>query len=370
MIYLYYTDMFMGYSFGPEHPLQPARIMLTYRMIEEYGFFLGYDTEVQEPYYASENDLLMVHDPGYIQAVKDERPDPALGLDEPDTPIFPGIYDASALIAGASIEAAKRVASEPCVAFNLAGGLHHAFPARASGFCVFNDCALGIRALRKRFKRVLYIDIDAHHGDGVQYIFYEDPSVLTISIHESGKYLFPGTGFVDEIGSGEGYGYSANIPMPMNAEDECYRYAFESVIPALFRWFRPDAVVAQLGVDTHYADPLASLDLTLEGYGYLVRRIKELTDEYANGRMLALGGGGYNLEVVPLAWTLAFQTLRGQEMPEELPKWWVDAIMKMIGRPPLSLPDRPKTKRDVPRELIETVANLKRRLTMIHGDIF
>ncbi len=370
MIYLYYTDTFLGYNFGPEHPLQPARLMLAYRMIEEYGFFLNYDTEVVEPYYASDSDLLMVHDLGYIQAVKEGRPDPALGLAEPDTPIFPGMYDASALLAGASIEAAKRVASEDCTAFNLGGGLHHAFPARAAGFCVFNDCALGIRTLRKKFNKVLYIDIDAHHGDGVQHIFYDDPSVLTISIHESGKYLFPGTGFVDELGYGEGYGYSVNIPMPMYADDACYRYAFNSVVPALFEWFRPDAVVAQLGVDTHYADPLASLNLTLDGYGYLVRMIRELADRCASGRILALGGGGYNLEVVPIGWTMAFQILRGGEMPEELPKWWVDAIMRIVGRPPLSLPDKPKKVGEVPGELMDTVADLKKRLTSIHGDIF
>lgn len=375
MIYLYYSDMFMSYNFGPEHPMQPARLMLTQRMIEEYGFLYSFDVELTEPYYVSDEDLLKVHSPEYIEAVRSETPDPAFGLSESDNPVFPGIYDASRIIAGASVEAANRVSIEGCSAFNFAGGLHHAMPSLASGFCIFNDCALAIMALRKRLGRVLYIDIDGHHGDGVQHIFYHDPTVLTISLHESGRYIFPGTGFIDELGYGEGRGYSVNVPMPQLAGDSAYSTAFDQIVPPLFAWFKPDVVVAQLGVDTHYYDPLTTLSLTLSGYAYLVKRIRELADRHCGGRLLALGGGGYNLEVVPLAWAMAFQLLKGEEMPEKLPQWWIDAIMNMVGRPPLSLPDLAirlddDTERRIREELAETLADLKVGLSDIHGSIF
>jgi acetoin utilization protein AcuC len=164
--------------------------------------------------------------------------------------------------------------------------------------------------LRRRFDRVLYVDIDAHHGDGVQEIFYRDPNVLTISIHESGRYLFPGTGFIDELGEGPGLGYAVNVPMPPSSGDAAYERAFEEIVPPLFETFRPEAVVAQLGADANYADPLTDLNMTLSGYGRLVSRIKELADLHAEGRLLALGGGGYNLKVVPIAWAIVLQIMK------------------------------------------------------------
>jgi acetoin utilization protein AcuC len=371
MIYLYYTDKFTGYDFGPEHPMKPARLMLTYKLIEDYGFLDG-DARLVEPSYASEEDLLRVHTLEYISAVRSEGPDLAFGLGIDDNPIFPGIYDASRLLAGSSIDAARRMMAEGGSAFNIGGGLHHAMPSQASGFCIFNDIALAICILKEKHSRILYIDIDAHHGDGVQQIFYEDPGVLTVSFHESGKYLFPGTGFIDEVGSGEGRGYSVNIPMPMYAGDEAYRLAFEETVPALFEWYKPEAVVAQLGIDTHYSDPLTSLTLTLNGYGDLVSQIKDLADVHAGGRLLALGGGGYNLEVVPMAWTMVLQLMRGQEIPEYMPPYWTELFTNMTGRVPLSYPDISIRMRDEDRgrilaELGGTLAGLKRILTDING---
>ena len=286
--------------------------------------------------------------------------DPA-GLSDQDNPVFPGMYDAARMIAGASIEAAKRVVQEDCSAFNFAGGLHHAMPDRASGFCLINDAALAILALRQRFSRVLYIDIDGHHGDGVQSIFYDDPSVLTLSIHQSGEHIFPGTGFVDELGSGTVLAirkYTASLRLTRLSQR-----AFSEIVAPVFRWFCPEAVVAQLGVDAHYADPLTSLNLTLSGYAGLVRCIRRLTDRYSEGRLLALGGGGYNMEVVPLAWSMAFQLLKGQEMPLDQPRWWVDFIRRSTGREPLNLPDVcARTDRDLAvrlRSAHETLCQLK-----------
>jgi acetoin utilization protein AcuC len=371
MIYLCYTDKFQSYNFGPEHPLSPIRLALAYKLIEESGLLDG-QTQLLMPQPAGEVDLQLVHTPDYIRAVQGEGPDLAFGLGSDDTPVFPGIYDASRLLAGGSIDAARRMVYEDCSAFNIGGGLHHAFPTQASGFCVFNDPALAICVLKKRFSRILYIDIDGHHGDGVQQIFYEDPDVLTLSIHESGAYLFPGTGFIDELGAGPGYGYSANLPMPMYAGDEEYRFAFEEIVPRLFEWFQPNVVVAQLGVDTHYSDPLTSLNLTLNGYTRMVSRIIELTGRYAHGRLLSLGGGGYNLEVVPAAFASVLQLMRGEAPAEYLPPYWVEMFTNVVGREPLALPDIEinvgiQTKKRITGELSLIVQGLKDNLSAIHG---
>jgi acetoin utilization protein AcuC len=374
MIYLYYTDKFQGYNFGPEHPLNPIRLALAYKLIEESGM-LDSQTELIRPIPASEEDLRMVHTPEYIESVRLESPDLAFGLGSSDTPVFPGIFEASRIIAGGSIDAARSMLREDCSAFNLGGGLHHAFPTQAAGFCVFNDVALGICILKRRFCRILYLDIDGHHGDGVQQIFYEDSGVLTISLHESGQYLFPGTGFVDEVGAGQGLGFSVNIPMPMYAGDQDYLLVFEEVVPKFFEWFRPEVVVAQLGVDSHYSDPLTSLNVTLNGYTQMVRRIIELTNKYACGRLLALGGGGYNLEVVPVAWASVLHLMRHEPLPEYLPPYWVELFSNVVGREPLTLPDiemKPgkETQKRITSELSQTLQNLKRIHSAIHPRIF
>ncbi|MDF0589736.1 acetoin utilization protein AcuC [Candidatus Methanocrinis natronophilus] len=374
MIYLYYSDRFLNYNFGPEHPLNPTRLSLSYKLMEDSGL-IDDKMEVLEPEPASEEELRLVHTLEYIEAVRLEEPDLAFGLGSDDTPVFPGIFDASRTMAGGSIDAAKRIVAEDCSAFNIAGGLHHAFPTQAAGFCVFNDVALAISILKERFSRILYIDIDAHHGDGVQQIFYEDPNVLTFSIHESGDYLFPGTGFVDEAGYGPGLGYCVNLPMPMYASDQDFRLAFEEVVPRLFDWFKPQVVVAELGVDTHYSDPLTSLNLTLRGYARMVRRIVELTGIYAERRLLALGGGGYSLQVVPPAWTAALHLMRGEEPTEYLPPYWVELFSNVVGYVPLSYPDidlpiGTETEKRVSLELASTIKRLKGVHSRISPELF
>jgi acetoin utilization protein AcuC len=374
MIYLYYSDRFLNYNFGPEHPLNPIRLSLSYKLIEESGL-IDCQTELVRPTSAGEKELHLVHTLEYIEAVRLEEPDPAFGLGSDDTPIFPGIFEASCFMAGGSIDAAKKMLQEDCITFNLAGGLHHAFPTQAAGFCVFNDIALAICILRKKFSRILYLDIDAHHGDGVQQFFYEDQDVLTISLHESGNYLFPGTGFVDEAGAGLGLGYSVNVPMPMYAADQDFLLAFEEIVPKLYEWFRPEVVVAQLGVDTHYSDPLTSLNVTLKGYMHMLRRIIELTNRYAKGRLLALGGGGYNLAVVPAAWTSVLHLMRGEPPSEYLPPYFVELFSNEVGYVPLSLPDMDvklgiETQKRVSAELAETLKNLKRVHSKIHPENF
>jgi len=373
MIDIYYSEDYARYDFGPDHPLRPERTMLAFKLMEELGCTDGDDVRWVKPSICSEADLLAAHTKNYIEAVRAEKANLSFGLGDMDTPIFQGIYDAARLIAGGSIQAAEAMISgDNTKAFNLGGGLHHAFPSKAGGFCVFNDPSLAIHTLKKRFQRVLYIDIDAHHADGVQDIFYRDPSILKISMHESGKYLFPGTGFIEEVGSGPGRGYTVNLPLPRYSSDEDYLRAFGEIVPALFSWFKPEAVVAQIGVDTHYSDPLTSLRLSLQGYSALVKSIIDLTNRYAEGRLLALGGGGYSIRAVTIAWASAFQMMRGMSLCY-LPQNWVEMFQLETRTDPISLEDlapvvRPEVGQWISSQLNEVLSGLKSILHDIHGD--
>lgn len=239
----------------------------------------------------------------------------AHGLGYGDNPVFPGMYDWSTLIADASLLAADLVDSgEATFAFNIGGGLHHARPSRASGFCYVNDPVLAIELLIDRGRRVAYIDIDAHHGDGVQEAFYGTDRVLTISLHETERMLFPGTGFEEETGSGAGSGYSINIPLPPETDDELFVHAFRGTVPLLIDRFRPDVIVSQLGVDTFRTDPLSHLNVTTNGFCEVVRTIASLSP-----RWVALGGGGYDIANVARAWTLAWAVMNGVDAPAVIP---------------------------------------------------
>lgn len=305
---------------GPEHPLKPERLKRTYELLQAYRAFEA-DGLLVPPRLATNEELCLFHTPEYVAAVEslsrgESRFNPArYNFGPGDNPIFPGMYETEALKVGAALVAMELVLSGDVeVAFSFSGGLHHAGPARASGFCVFNDAAVLIHALLRRGLRVAYVDIDVHHGDGVQWAFYESDQVLTISLHESGLYLFPGTGFTGEIGVGPGRGYAANLPLAPFTDDEVYLWAFREIVPPLVAAFGPDIVVSQLGTDTHYLDPLAHLCLTTKGYEAVVSEIKAL-----DPRWIALGGGGYSLDVVPRAWTLAYGVMLGRDFPDELP---------------------------------------------------
>ncbi len=317
---LIYSPEMTGYDLGLSHPMRPERLRLTYELVSAYGL-LGGDSRLIPPMPASRCDLESVHSPEYIDAVMAlsagaDEPSPAeFGFGSLDNPPFIGMYEASLLYTGASVLAADLVARGECDrVFSISGGLHHAMRECASGFSVFNDPAIAIQRLGQTFGRVAYIDIDAHHGDGVQAAFYESSDVLTISIHESGHFLFPGTGFTDEIGIGAGTGYSVNIPLTPSTSDDVYLWAFDEVVPPLIEAFDPEVIVTQLGVDSHFQDPLAHLALTSRGFNALVERIIGL------GRpLVALGGGGYNLSAVPRLWALAYGLMTGREIAEQIP---------------------------------------------------
>lgn len=305
----FYTDEFLNYDFSGAHPLKPIRLKLTYDAMKAAD--LLDDFEVTEPRKATDDELLQVHTLDYLAAVKQaEKGTPSFryGLGTADNPLFPKIYSSSLVYSGASIHAAEDLFTRE-TSVNIAGGLHHAHPSLASGFCIFNDVALAISTLLKKYERVAYIDIDAHHADGVQEIFYTCENVLTISIHESGQFLFPGTGFPDEMGKGEGEGYNINIPVYPYTGDDVYIKTFKEVVPPLVEAYQPDVIVSQLGVDTNTIDPLTDLRLSIQGYLEVVKTIKAL-----HHRHLVLGGGGYSLEVVPKAWSTAMAVFLGRDI--------------------------------------------------------
>jgi acetoin utilization protein AcuC len=326
-----YTDAYLDYDYGPAHPLKIIRLKLTFELIHAYGLLALPSVQTIITKRAEEDDLTLFHSREYLNILKQAndghlRGDAyAYGLGPGDNPIFPGLYDWSLLVTGATLQAVDSVAKgEAEIAFNIAGGLHHAMRSRASGFCYINDPVIGILRLLNMGKRVAYIDIDAHHGDGVQAAFYHTHQVLTISLHESGFSLFPGSGFEYEIGEGEGEGYSVNLPFHPYTDDEVYLWAFEEIVPPLIHTFQPDIVVTQLGVDSFYDDPLTNLHLTIHGYEKIIRRIKELAP-----RWVALGGGGYDVSNVARAWTLAWAVMNGIELSDQLPETYMKKAAKL-----------------------------------------
>lgn len=317
-----YSDNFTSYDFGPEHPLVPRRLNLTYELLSAYRAFDLPGSRLVPAQPGAERDILLAHDHDYVEAVHSLSRGEFVanplryGFDSVDDPPFRGMYEASLLYTGASVQAAELVASgAERAAFNIAGGLHHAMRDRASGFCIFNDPVVAIHRLLETFEKVAYIDIDAHHGDGVQAAFYTTDRVLTVSVHESGRWLFPGTGFVREFGEGDGEGYSINLPLAPHAGDgELLRVFRDGALPIL-RAFDAPVIVAQLGADGHYRDPLTHLGYTTAGWLEVVREILGLGKP-----VVALGGGGYDPTAACRMWTLAYGAMTGRDFPDEIPE--------------------------------------------------
>jgi acetoin utilization protein AcuC len=343
---LVHSEAYARFDYGPEHPLRMERLGLAYALMEAYGLTRLPGTRVREPAPAPEAAIREFHAEEYLAALRaagagqEVRDAYRYGLGPGDNPIWPGLYEASALACGGSILAAELVAGGDATrAFAFAGGLHHAMPARAAGFCYLNDAVLAILALRRHGLRVAYVDVDAHHGDGVQAAFYRSADVLTVSIHERGDRLFPGTGAVEELGEGPGRGFAVNLPLNPYTDDGVYLDAFDAVVPAVLRAFGPDVVVAQLGIDSHRTDPLTHLALSVDGFGEVVRRIVALSP-----RLVALGGGGYDLANVARAWTLAWALMNDVTLGRELPEDFVARAgrhlgdRRTLGDPPAVLP--------------------------------
>jgi acetoin utilization protein AcuC len=340
-----WDERLAGYDFGPAHPLAPVRVALTMALAGEFGVLSAPGVTVAAPPAAGDDALETVHDSRYIAAVRAAVPDFRFGLGTPDNPVFPGMHEASALVAGATLAAAGAVwegRAEHGV--SVAGGLHHAMRAAASGFCVYNDPAIAITwLLGQGAERVAYVDIDVHHGDGVQAAFYDDPRVLTISLHEHPMTLFPGTGLPSETGGAGAEGYAVNVALPAGTPDAGWLRALDAVVPPLVRSFRPQVLVSQHGCDTHRLDPLAHLEVSVDGQRAAHAALHGLAHEAAGGRWLLTGGGGYQLlQVVPRTWTHLLAEAAGRPLDPAAPTpraWREYARTRIAGQPPERMTD-------------------------------
>ncbi|MGH4012532.1 MAG: acetoin utilization protein AcuC [Pseudonocardiaceae bacterium] len=336
-----WDEAFLGYDLGGRHPLNPIRLDLTIRLARSLGVLDGVQPLVPVP--ATDDELRTVHSDDYIAAVKRAPQVPGYlgyGLGTADNPVFPRMHESSALVAGGSLVAADEILAGRAVrAVNIAGGLHHATRSRAAGFCVYNDCALAIRRLLDcGVARVAYVDIDVHHGDGVQDAFIDDARVLTISLHQHPATLWPGTGYSADIGAPGAEGYSVNLPLPPGTGDDEWLRAFHAVVPGLLRSFDPELLVTQHGADTHAEDPLADLALSVDGQRAAHRALRDVAERAAGGRWLALGGGGYSLfRVVPRSWTHLLAALLGSDVDPHtpLPADWVAHTVTVARGVPL-----------------------------------
>ena len=365
-----YNDMLSRHVLSEDHVMIPTRLRYTYELLEAYGAFQQPNAALVQPRQATEEELLTFHTREYVQAVQafsrgERLQDAALYnfSDHGDNPIFQGMYNAYLWSTGASMTAAEMVANgDADVAFNCSGGLHHAMPGRASGFCVFNDPVIAIKWLVNQGLRVVYVDIDAHHGDGVQHGFYSSDQVLTISLHQSGTYLFPGTGFVGEMGSGAGLGYSVNVPLFPYTDDETYLWVVNQVVAPLVEAFKPDVLATQLGMDPYFKDPITQLGLTVQGHARLVEELGRMCQ-----RWLAFGGGGYDVGAVARGWAMDFGVMLGKEWPDEIPQTYQDRYGLKVLRDPEG-PEIDAGIADRARGFArEGVAEVKERIFPYHG---
>lgn len=328
-----YHPAYRNYDFGKHHPFSPVRVEMALDLLDA----LGYTVSPVQPEPATRADILSVHEESFVNCVEalssgvDVPGSTRYGLGTRDNPVFPGMDEAARWIAGGTLHGARLIEQGERRVLQLGGGLHHARRDVASGFCIYNDLAVAIRYLSQRGFWVAYLDIDVHHGDGVQQILYEDMRVMTVSFHESGRYLFPGTGDIHELGSGPGRGLKLNIPLEPFTEGESYFESFEKVMAAALGQFRPGVFVVQAGADAHFDDPLADLMLTTRDYEMLFNRILHFADTFAAGRVLFTLGGGYSIRAVPRIWAMLYLMIHDLPLPERLPAAWCDRWSRITG---------------------------------------
>lgn len=366
----------MKYDFGPFHPMNQLRIKLTYELMKAMGIFEKEGVLLSEPEAATQGQIELIHGNDYVEMVKNVSDGKSkhgaflYGLGSGDNPIFEDMYYASAVHTGATIHASDLVLQGKVNhAFSPAGGLHHAYRSRASGFCIFNDPAIAIKRLLvdREVKKAAYVDIDAHHGDGVQALFYGSPDVLTISLHESGRYLFPGTGFEGEIGEGDGKGFAVNVPLPTYTRDSSYIFAFKEIVPPLLKSFKPDLILTQLGADAHHSDPLTHLMMTTRTYEEIGEIVHNLAHEICGGKWVGVGGGGYDPAVVPRIWTVIFGKMAGIELPDELPRSWISLCKEITGEIPSRKLHDEMEETDVSKDVKLLIKDVKKIVFPYHG---
>lgn len=373
----FFHEQTLKYRFNDRHPFNQKRLILTHDLLHQANALEK--SRMIQPRTAEEKELLWIHKPDYIEAVKalsEPAPDPhwiskagLYGLHTEDTPYFVNMHEVTSTIVGGSVEAAEWVMSgKGKHALHLGGGLHHALSNKAAGFCVYNDASIAIASIRERYKaRVLYIDTDVHHGDGVQWSFYTDPEVCTFSIHETGKYIFPGTGATSERGEAGGYGACFNMPVESFTEDESWMDCFHEMTENIIARCKPDVIVSQHGCDAHMYDPLSHIHCSMQIYAEMPLRIHQLAHHWCEGRWIALGGGGYDIwRVVPRAWSLLWLVMTDHPLISDLqrdpglrlPKKWIE---KWQRQSPVALPltwlDEEGSWDPIPRRLEITQTN-------------
>jgi acetoin utilization protein AcuC len=332
-----FSEDLLKYKFNSDHPFNQFRITLTIDLLKKINALTSH--QICSPRIATEDELYLIHDPDYVNAVKlaglgqiSEEVAENFGIGTEDNPIFPHMHEATSLQVGGTLTAVDLVMSGAVDhALHLGGGLHHGFRGKASGFCIYNDCSVAIKYLQKKYQaRVLYVDTDAHHGDGVQFSFYDDPNVCTLSIHETGRYLFPGTGNINERGHGKGYGFSFNIPIDAFTEDDSFLDTYTSAIREVAEFFKPDVILTQNGADAHYFDPLTHLSATMKSYRTIPKIAHQIAHQYCEGRWIAVGGGGYDIwRVVPRAWALIWlEMTENSNCYGDLPSEWLNLWQK------------------------------------------
>jgi acetoin utilization protein AcuC len=337
-----WDERYTAYDFGPGHPMHPSRLDLTYRLACALGLLDHDDVTVQPVEPARMADLLSIHSLDHVNEVRKVSADPSLargrhGVGTEDTPAFAGMHEASSYGVGGTLSACEAVWSgRTRRAVNIAGGMHHAMPESSAGFCVYNDIAVGIkRMLDSGAERVVYLDLDVHHGDGVERAFWNDPRVLTVSIHESGRALYPGTGFPGDTGGPKAQDSAVNVALPPGTGDEGWLRAYQAVVPTVVRAFNPQVVVSQHGCDCHYADPLAHLTVSMDAIAVACGWVADLADDTAEGRWVSLGGGGYELvDVVPRAWAHLIGVVTGRPVDPAtpVPLSWREHVLEVYGR--------------------------------------
>jgi acetoin utilization protein AcuC len=350
-------ESYLKYDFGEWHPYKPYLWKITFEKLKDLGIFNDPNISVINAFMADEKLLSLVHTTEYIDFVK-RMSDLGYGyLDYGDTPATKGIYEGAAYRVGGSVMAAKLIAEGSHIhAFNFGGGLHHAKTSSAAGFCVFNDIAIAVRYLQKfyNYKRIAIIDIDGHHADGTQEIFYKESSTLKISLHKYGYGFYPGTGWYNELGENDGYGYTVNIPLIGFTNDDTYLYAINEIVIPLLINYKPEIIVMQFGADGHIDDPLVGLSLTTRTYIEVARTIHKLSHEISNGKLLVLGGGGYNPNNTARCWSLGFIEISGAHVDEKAKEALTDKVNVQSG---------------ISNFIYDIISELKKRLKPIHGDL-
>jgi len=362
-----YSPQLLNYKFNQHHPFNQIRLKVTLDLLKNIGAI--HENQIIPPRSATKEELELIHDPDFIDAVSlaghgalSNNIAESYGLGTDDTPIFTNMHEASSLLVGGTLTAVDYVMSGKALhALHLGGGLHHGFTGKASGFCIYNDSAVAIKYLQKSFgARVLYVDTDAHHGDGVQWAFYDDPNVCTLSIHETGRYLFPGTGNLTERGHGKGYGFSFNIPVDAFTEDDSWLHCYKTAITEVAEFFKPDIIVTQNGADAHYLDPLTHLSVTMKAFKEIPKIAHEIAHKYCEGRWIAVGGGGYDIwRVVPRAWSYIWLEMTENNTPlSDLPLDWIEKWQPFTkDKLPATWEDDEKEYQSIPRQAEITEKN-------------